>query len=157
MTAPKGNELRDAVPADNILPPKILSGEGFEIHPSRVKVYKPTGAPAYFYDVFTDDNTRVGIASLILEQDPQEVSEIGHVCARLSEEHDNPELLKQVGELLISHGHQCGLSDIHIVVPEQSECAVTACESIGNTCSKAYFDRNGEKFIRFQYLTGGGD
>jgi len=157
MTAPKGNELRDVLPEDNIPPPKMLSGEGFEIRPSRVKVYKPTGAPAYFYDVFTDDNTRVGIASLILEQDPQQVSEIGHVCARLSEEHDNPELLKQVGELLISHGHQCGLSDIHIVVPEQSESAVTACESIGNTCNKAYFDRSGEKFVRFGYLAGGGD
>ncbi|MFM0172556.1 hypothetical protein [Paraburkholderia sediminicola] len=155
MTAPKGNELRDLLPEDAFSTPKLLNGQGFQLRPTRVKVYKPTGAPVYFYDVVTDDNTRVGIANLILEKDSQQVSELGHVCARLSEDQDSVELLKQVGELLISHGHECGLTEIRIVVPEQSEKSVQACASIGKICNKAYLDRNGEKFVWFGYSANG--
>ena len=151
MTAPKGNELRDLLADDVISSPKVLNGRGFQLRPSRVKVYKPTGAPAYFYDVVTDDDTRVGIANLILEKDSQQVSDIGHVCARLSEEQHSTELLKQVAELLISHGHECGLTEIRVVVPEQSEDSVKVCESIGKICDKAYLDRDGEKFVWFEY------
>ena len=155
MTAPKGNELRDLLPEDAISTPKLLNGQGFQLRPSRVKVYKPTGAPAYFYDVVTDSNTRVGIANLILEKDSQQVSEIGHVCARLSEDQDSMELLKQVAELLISHGHECGLTEIRVVVPEQSEKSVKVCESISKICNKAYLDRNGERFVWFEYSANG--
>lgn len=155
MTAPRGNELRDLLADDVISPPKLLNGQGFQLRPSSVKVYKPTGAPAYFYDVMTDSNTRVGIANLILEKDSQQVSEIGHVCARLLEDQHSDELLKQVAELLISHGHECGLTEIRIVVPEQSEKSVNVCESISKICNKEYLERNGEKFVWFEYSANG--
>ncbi|MGE8364484.1 MULTISPECIES: hypothetical protein [unclassified Cupriavidus] len=155
MTAPAGNELRDLLADDAIPTPKLLNGQGFQLRPSRVKVYKPSGAPVYFYDVMTDSNTRVGIANLILEKDSQQVSEIGHVCARLLEDQYSTELLKQVAELLISHGHECGLTEICIVVPEQSEESVNVCESIGKICNKANLDRDGEKFVWFEYSANG--
>jgi hypothetical protein len=155
MTAPRGNELRDLLADEAFLTPKPLNGQGFQLLPSHVKVYKATGAPVYFYDVVTDTNGRIGIANLILEKDSQQVSEIGHVCARLLEDQHSMELLKQVGELLISHGHECGLIEIHIVVPEQSGESVKACESISKILEKANFDRNGEKFVRFEYSVNG--
>ncbi|WP_143136736.1 hypothetical protein [Burkholderia ubonensis] len=155
MTAPRGNELRDLLADETILTPKPLNGQGFQLLPSHVKAYKPTGAPVYFYDVVTDNNTRIGIANLILENDSQQVSEIGHVCARLLEDRHSIELLKQVGELLISHGQECGLTEIHIVVPEQSDKSVKACESISKIRKMMNFDRNGEKFVRFEYSVNG--
>ncbi len=155
MTAPRGNELRDPLADDVISPPKLLNGQGFQLRPSSVKVYKPTGAPAYFYDVVTDDNIRVGIANLILENDSQNIYEIGHVCARLLEDQNSDELLKQVAELLISHGHECGLTEVRVVVPEQSDQSVNVCESISKICNKDYFERNGEKFVWFEYSPNG--
>ena len=103
----------------------------------------------------TDNNVRIGIANLVLEKDAQQVSEIGHVCASLLEDQSSIELLKRVAELLISYGHECGITEIRIVVPEQSEQSIKACESISNICNMARLDRNGEKFVRFEYSING--
>lgn len=153
MTAPKGKDLRNLLPEDHISMPQVLNGDGFVLQPSSVKVFKPTGAPAYFYDVITDDSARIGIANLIVETDPQQVSQIGHVCARLSENQHNAELLKQIAELLITHGSQHGLSKIRIVVPEHSKDSVQVCEAISTMCEREYLERDGEKFAWFEYST----
>ena len=153
MTAPKGKDLRNLLPEDSISMPQVLNGHGFVLQPSSVKIFKPTGAPAYFYDVMTDDSTRIGVANLIVETDPQQVSEMGHVCARLLEKQHNAELLKQVAELLISHGSQLGLSKIRIVVPEHSKDSVQVCEAIDAMCERKYLERDGEKFAWFEYST----
>lgn len=153
MTAPTGKDLRDLLPEENIPLPQLLKGQGFELRPSSVKVFKPTGAPTYFYDVMTDDKTRVGVANLIVETDTSQVSEVGHVCARLLEEQHSAELLKQIAELLISHGHQCGLTNVRIVVPEQSETSVQVCGSINTICKYGYLERNSDKFAWFEYLS----
>lgn len=155
MTAPLASVLRDLIDEDAVLTPELLNGQGFQLRPSRVKIYKPTGAPVYFYDVMTDGNARIGIASLILEKDSQQVSEIGHVCARLLEDQHSVELLRQVAELLISHGRERGLTEVSIVVPEQSEGSVKGCESLSKISNRENFDRNGEKFIRFEYSING--
>lgn len=84
MTVVRGTDLRDQLPGEAIAAPQILNGQGFTLRPRTVKVFKPTGAPVYLYDVMTDDPERVGIASLVLEPDTQQLLDVGHACANLA-------------------------------------------------------------------------
>jgi hypothetical protein len=155
MTVVRGNDLRDLSPDESFSMPQILNGQGFELHPRSVKVFKPTGAPVYFYDVITDSPERVGIASLVLETDTSQVADVGHVCANLSESQPDTELLSRIAQRLISHGLENGLQTVRVVVPAQDEKSIQACVAQSNMCAQESLESDGKQFAWFEYSNSG--
>lgn len=150
MTSPIGADLRNPLPTESFPPAAPLAIDGVVLAPSAVKVFKPSGAPACFYDVVRDE-TRIGIANLILEPDSEKVSEVGHVCVRLLDSHADSDLLQQIAERLISHAHEQGLTDVCIVVPETSQESLQVCGSIPDLCKRNDLVLNGGRLVRFHY------
>lgn len=155
MTVVRGNDLRDVEPGESVEMPDALSGQGFELQPRTVKVFKPTGAPVYFYDVITDGPERVGIASLVLEKDPGQVADCGHACANLSEGQTDPDLLSRVATRLIAHGFEKGLPKVRVVVPAQDEKSKHACTAQTNMCAQDCFECDGKEFVGYDYTPSG--
>ncbi|WP_166360326.1 hypothetical protein [Pseudomonas akapageensis] len=151
MTSPRGADLRDQLPGEIIAEPQILNGQGFTLQPQRVKVFKPTGAPVYFYDIMTDSPERVGIASLVLEPDSQQVVDVGHACANLAESQTEPGLLARVAEVLITHGYEQGLPSVRVVVPAEDAKAIEACEAQIGLCHREDNEYDGKQFACFHY------
>ncbi|MHC8294357.1 hypothetical protein [Pseudomonas sp. LB3P58] len=151
MTVVKGNDLRELSADDVYSEPQVLNGLGFELHPQSVKIFKPTGAPVYFYDVFTDGPDRVGIASLVLEMDALQVADVGHACANLSESQTDPDLLSRIADRLISHGLESGLRTVRVVVPAGDEKSIQACLAQGNICAQECLESDGKQFVWFDY------
>lgn len=151
MTKLKGTDLRDPQPGEEIAPPQTLQGQGFTLQPREVKVFKPTGAPVYLYDIMTDATKRVGIASLALEPDFQQVEDVGHACANLAEDCTDPHLLTKVAELLIAHGYEQGLPSVRVVVPADYAQAVAACEAQDRLCHREVNEYDGKPFACFDY------
>lgn len=152
MTKVRGTDLRDQLPGEDIATPQILYGQGFTLQPHTVKVYKPTGAPVYLYDVLTDDSPeRVGIASLVLEPDAREVVDVGHACANLAEGQTEPGLLARVAELLINHGYEQGLPSVRVVVPSDDAKSIDACEAQTGLCRREDNEYDGKQFACFDY------
>lgn len=151
MTILKGSDLRDVLPHESFTEPEVLQGQGFTLQPRDMKVFKPTNAPVYLYDVHADGAGRVGIASLVLEADTSQVAGYGHACANLLESHPDPDLLQKVGDLLVSYGIQQGLPTVRIVVPEDDHKSIQACESLQNVCRQEELERDGQRFAWFEY------
>ncbi|MDH0292753.1 hypothetical protein N7414_26845 [Pseudomonas sp. GD04087] len=156
MTVVNGKDLRAVQPGEAFAEAQVLYGEGFSLQPRDVKVFKPTGAPVIFYDVFKDgEQDRSGIASLVLEPDASRVRDVGHACANLAESCQDPDLLARVGELLIAHGYEQGLPSVRIVVPAADARSVAACEAQSNACQRQQDTYGGQAFACFDYPADG--
>ncbi|MFJ3050021.1 hypothetical protein [Pseudomonas nitroreducens] len=156
MTVVNGKDLRAIQPGETFAEAQVLYGEGFSLQPREVKVFKPTGAPVIFYDVFKDgEPNRSGIASLVLEPDASQVRDVGHACANLAEGCKDPDLLARVGELLIAHGYEQGLPSVRIVVPAADARSVAACEAQNNACQRQQNEYGGQQFACFDYPANG--
>ncbi|NUT78105.1 hypothetical protein HNO86_23980 [Pseudomonas sp. C1C7] len=151
MTVVRGTDLREKLADEDIAPPQILNGDGFTLQPRAVKVFKPTGAPVYLYDVLTDGPERVGIASLVLEPDSAQVADVGHACANLAEDQTDPGLLARIAEKLIAHGYEQGLPSVRVVVPSEDAKSIKACEAQPGTCRRQDNDYSGKQFACFDY------
>lgn len=151
MTKVRGTDLRDPIPGEDITTPQILNGQGFTLQPRTVKVFKPTGAPVYLYDIMADAPERIGIASLELEPDSQQVIDVGHACANLAEDQTEPGLLARVAELLITHGYEQGLPSVRVVVPSEDAKSIEACKAQVGRCHREDSVYEGKHFACFEY------
>lgn len=156
MTVVNGKDLRAVQHGEAFAAPQVLKGPGFHLQPRDIKVFKPTGAPVIFYDVFQEgEQERCGIASLVLEPDASQVEDVGHACANLAESCQDPTLLARVGELLIAHGYEQGLPSVRIVVPAADGKSVAACEAQNNTCRRQQNEYGDQLFACFDYPANG--
>ncbi|SEK10355.1 MULTISPECIES: hypothetical protein [unclassified Variovorax] len=127
MTSPARSLLRAAALEEEIDLPARMVGEGFQIAARSQKIYIATGAHVVFFEVFSDDGERIGIANAILEPRAEAVSGIGHVCVTLSEQRSNAELLAQIADVLVDYAVEAGLTEVMIVVPASHADSVEAC------------------------------
>lgn len=107
--------------------PENLIGDGFNIIAQYQRIYKPSNAPAFFFDVLADDGERIGIANLIMEPDKTKVAAVGHLCATLSEKHSDATLLYKVARLLRDYQFEVGYPEVLIVIPTAHIPSVEAC------------------------------
>ena len=151
MCMPERMFLREPLPEERQELPPELSGNGFRLIAHSQKIYLPTGAPAFFFDVLSDAGDKVGIANVIVEPDRTSVASVGNLCAMLSEECLNVELLSKVADTLIGYSFDAGLPEVLIVVPVAHAPSTEACTLLRPASSTIACTKAGEDAIAYTY------
>ncbi len=150
MTRVGGQDLRDPGANDEIPPFDGIAGDGFELRLRSSKIYRPSGSPVYLLDVFSDADERIGLASLILEKDVENVADVGHLCATLVSTAFDP-LLQRVASSLVSYARAKGIERVRIVVPAEDTHSVQASDAIGPSTKDQSMASDGRQLVIFEY------
>ncbi len=155
MSTVNGNALRLSLATEIIPVPTLEESSDFRIKQTGQKTHAPSGAPVLFFDVLDTESQRIGIASIVAGPDDPSLIYTGHVCATLSRERSEPDLLSRIGKALIQCAFEIGLTVVRIVVPTDDSVSVDSCRLLLPASASTIVDTQGMAHATFLFYPKG--
>lgn len=143
MSSPAERLLRFTNASDILEQIEPIRSDGFSLVHTASKIYEPSQAPMYIFDIEDPSGNTIGKIHTILEKDVEKVRECGQICGYMLKDKKDPALLARAAIELESFSAERGVTELRYVIPEDCQESLDALKVAGRKPSTETLCCNG--------------